>query len=220
MARLLAADIEAVLAHVLHDMAIADRRARHREAQPLEIALEPEVRHHGGDDAAAGQLTAAMPALGDHGHDLVTVDDVALLVDNDNAVGITVEADADVGAHFAHLGAQRLRVGRAALLVDVEAVGLDAHLDDLGPKLPEHVGRHLIAGPVRAIDHDAQAVEADVARQRALGELDVALLRTVDALGAADALGGDEQTAESPRSGPRSAPRLHPTACSRRDRTA
>ena len=134
-----------------------------------------------------------MPALGDHGHDLVAVDDLALLVDDHHPVGVAVERDADVGAQLAHLVAERLRRGRAALVVDVVAVGLDADLDHLGAQLPQRVGRHLVAGAVGAIDDDAQAVEADVARQRALGELDVALLRALDALGAADPVGGRQQ---------------------------
>ena len=40
---------------------------------------------------------------GDHGHELVAVDDVALLVDHQQAVGVAVERDADIGAHLAHL---------------------------------------------------------------------------------------------------------------------
>ena len=117
----------------------------------------------------------------------------ALLVDDHHPVGVAVERDADVGAHLAHLGAQRLRRGRAALEVDVVAVGLDADLDHLGAQLPQRVGRHLVAGAVGAVDDDAQIVEADVAGERALGELDVALLRALDALGAADAVGGRQQ---------------------------
>ena len=85
-------------------------------------------------------------------HDLVAVDDAALLVDDHDAVGVAVERDADVGAHLAHLGAQRLRRGGAALLVDVAAVGLDADLDHLGAQLPQRLGRHLVAGAVGAID--------------------------------------------------------------------
>ena len=95
---------------------------------------------------------------------------LALLVDDHHAVGVAVERDADVGAHLAHLVAQRLGRGRAALEVDVVAVGLDADLDHLGAQLPQRVGRHLVARAVGAIDDDAQAVEADVARQRALGD--------------------------------------------------
>ena len=110
----------------------------------------------------AASLPRAVPALGDHRHDLVAVDDLALLVDDHDAVGVAVERDADVGAHLAHLVAQRLRRGRAALVVDVAAVGLDADLDDLGAQLPQRLGRHLVAGAVGAIDDDAQAVEAQV----------------------------------------------------------
>jgi hypothetical protein len=38
-----------------------------------------------------------------------------------------------------------------------------------------------------AIDHYAEAVEAEIARQRALGEFDVAVMDAVDAAGAAKA---------------------------------
>ncbi len=53
------------------------------------------------------------PAFGDDGEDLVAVDDMALLVDDDHAVGVAVERDADVGAHLAHLAGERLGRGRA-----------------------------------------------------------------------------------------------------------
>ena len=135
----------------------------------------------------AVSLPRAVPGLGDDRHQLVAVDDLALLVDDDDAVGVAVERDADVGAHLAHLVDQRFGRGRAALVVDVAAVGLDADLDHFGAELPQRFGRHLVAGAVGAIDDDAQAVEAQVLRQRALGELDVALLRALDARGAADA---------------------------------
>ena len=59
VARLLAADVVAVLAHVLHDVAVADRRARQRQARALEVALQAEVRHDRGDDAAGRRAPAA-----------------------------------------------------------------------------------------------------------------------------------------------------------------
>ena len=62
--------------------------------------------------------------------------------------------------------------------------GLDADGDHLGAELPECLGRDLVGGAVGAIDHDAHAVEAHLARQRALGELDVAGMRALDPLGA------------------------------------
>src|SRR5262249_56160890 len=93
---------------------------------------------------------------------------------------------ADVGSDLAHLAAQFLRSGGTAFVVDVEAVGLDTDRNDLGPELPERFWRHLIGRPVGAIDDDAQAVEADRPRQRALGKFDVAVAHAIDALGAAE----------------------------------
>jgi hypothetical protein len=120
---------------------------------------------------------------------LVAVDDVALLVGDHHAVGVAVERDADVGAAFAHFGAHRVRRGRANLTVDVEAVRTDADFDLFGAQFPQHLRRDLVGGAVRAIENDAQAVEPQVRRERALREFDVAGLRVVDTLGAAELIG-------------------------------
>ena len=109
VAGLLAADIEAVLAHMLADIAVADRRARQRQAVAAEIALQAEIGHDGGDDAVPAQPPVLVPGGGDHRHQLVAVDDAALLVDEDDAVGVAVERDAEIGAHLVHLARQRLR---------------------------------------------------------------------------------------------------------------
>ena len=79
---------------------------------------------------------------------------------------------------------QRMR--RAAVVVDVEAVRLVADGDDLGAELPQRLRRDLVAGAVGAIDDDAQPRQRHRARQRALGEFDVAVVHAVDALGAAE----------------------------------
>ncbi len=182
MAGLLAAEVVAVLAHVLENVAVADRGADEGEAEIAEIALEAEIGHDRRDDAVLRQAAVLAPGAGDDAHELVAVDDVALLVDDEDAVGVAVEGDADIGAQFADLADQRLRRRRADLLVDVEAVGLDAHGDDLGAELPERLGRDLVGGAVGAIEHDPHAVEARLPRQGALGELDVAGRHAVDAL--------------------------------------
>ena len=186
VAGLLAADVEAVLAHVVEHVAVADRRAHERQRQALEIALEPVVGHHGGDDAGLRQPAVGLEGLGDDGEQLVAVDDVAVLVGDDHAVGVAVERDADVGAHLTHFATQFRGRGRAAIVIDVEAVGADPDRDHFGAELPQPVGHHPVGGAVGAVDHDAQAVEAHGARQRALGEFDVAVLHAVDALGAAE----------------------------------
>ena len=80
----------------------------------------------------------------------------------DDPVGVAVERDADIGAHLAHLGGKRGRRGRADVVVDVEAVRLDADGDRLGAELLQRQRRDLVGGAVGAIDDDAQAVEESV----------------------------------------------------------
>ena len=127
------------------------------------------------------------PALRDHREQLIAVDHVAALVDDDDAVGVAVQRNADVGAHFAHLAAQRFRRRGAAILVDVESIRLDADGDDVGAQFPQRFRHHLVGRAMGAIDHHPQAVEAEIARQRALGEFDVAVMHAVDAAGTTEA---------------------------------
>ena len=154
---------------------------------PLQEALETEIGHHGRDDAGLGETAVFLPALRDDRQQLVAVDDMAALVDQDDAVGVAVERDADIGAHLAHLAAQGFRRGRAAFLVDVETIGIHADRDHVGAEFPQRFRHHPVGRAVGAIDDDAQAVEREIARQRALGEFDVAVMHAVDAAGAAEA---------------------------------
>ena len=75
MAGLFAADIEAALVHLLQHIAVAHRGARQRQVQRSQITIQPGIRHHRADHAAALELAAFRPALGDQGQDLVAVDD-------------------------------------------------------------------------------------------------------------------------------------------------
>ena len=165
MARRLAADVVAMVAHLLEHVAVADRCADERDSEIAEIALEAEIGHHGCDDARFREAAVGLPAFRDHRQQLVAVDDVPALVDDEHAVGIAIQRDADIGAHFLHLLAKRRGLGRAAFVVDVEAVGLDPHRDHLGVELPQRLRRHAIAGAVGAVHDHAQPVERKVARQ-------------------------------------------------------
>ena len=131
--------------------------------------------------------------LGDDRHELIAVDHAAFLVDDHHAIGVSVERDADIGAHFIDLANEVAGCGRAAILVDVEAVWIDADLDHVGAKLPQRLGGNLVGRAIGAIDHRPDAVEAEVLGQRALGELDIALACAVDAGRPADLLRCGEQ---------------------------
>src|SRR3569832_630970 len=196
MARRLAAEIVTTRQHPLEHVALANRRTKEFDALAFEETFETEIRHHGRNDAGLGEPAILFPALRDHGEELIAVDQMAALIDQDHTIGIAVERNADIDAQFAHLAAQRFRRRGAAFLVDVEAVGFDADGDDVGAELPQRFGRHLVGGAVGAIDNDTQAFEAKLARQRALGEFDVAVMHAVDAAGTAEACALRQTTIE------------------------
>ena len=103
MAGLLAADVEALLAHPLDDVSVADRGALERQPKARQMPLQAKVRHHRRNNAGLGETALVAPALGDHGHYLVAVDHVALFVDDDHPVGVAVKRNPDIRPHFAHL---------------------------------------------------------------------------------------------------------------------
>src|SRR5262249_42291765 len=75
----LAAHVEAMGAHVLEHVAVADRRARERECQAPEIAFEAEIGHHGRHHAGLGEAAVRLPALRDHRQQLIAIDDAPAL---------------------------------------------------------------------------------------------------------------------------------------------
>ena len=101
----LAADIVAAAQHLFENIAVADLRAHELDALAFEKALQSEIRHHGGDDTRLGEAAVFLPALRDHREQLVAIDQVSALIDKNDAVGVAIERDADVGAHFANLAA-------------------------------------------------------------------------------------------------------------------
>ena len=189
MARLLAADVIAVPPHMLDHIAVAHPGADQRQFLGVKIAFEPEVRHDRGHKSAAFKFAALGPGGSDQRHELVAIDHLSLVVGDDDAVGVAVQGYADVGAQFLDLGAHGVGMRRAAFFVDVAAVGLVADLDDFGAQLPQGGGRHFIGGAIGGIDHHAKPIERHVFRVSALGEFDIARLRVLDALGAADGFG-------------------------------
>ena len=162
VARLLAAQREAGGPHRLEDVAVADLGLVHVQARGRHGLDEAEVAHHGGDHGVAGQGAALGHRQRQHGEDLVAVDDLPRVVDGQAAVGVAVEGDAGVGAVRDDGGLQRPEVGRAAPVVDVEAVGVGTDRDDLGPRAAQRHRAGHVGGAVRAVDDDLEAAQRGV----------------------------------------------------------
>ena len=223
VARLFAADVEAVFAHVLDDVTVADGGARELQAH----RVQDSVRGSRFDiTVATTPPPFSVPAF-DHERAIrARIWSPSMMLAASRRRCTTRSASpSSAMPRSARLSFTLLHIalggGRAAFAVDVEAVGIDADLDDFGAEFPQHFGRDAIGGAVGAVDDDAQTVQAQMLRERALGEFDVARLGVVDALGAAEfgRLGEPLLRGRCP-SCVRSRLRRRRTICSRRGRTA
>jgi len=134
VARLLAAETETTAAHRLEHVAVADRGPHEANAGALERGFDAHVRHHRADRNAMRKLVPPGEIARDDQHHRVPVEDRAGLVDQQHAIGIAVEGDADDRTGrardlLAHPCLQHAQVGRAAGHVDAAAVvvGVDRH---------------------------------------------------------------------------------------------
>src|SRR6476661_5642265 len=98
VARLLDADVAAALEHLLENLSIAHTGAVQLQASVPELPLEPQVGHDRRDDRIAPKLAPRLQPERDQSHELVPVDLLTLFVDDDQAVRIAVERQANIGA--------------------------------------------------------------------------------------------------------------------------
>ena len=173
-----------MLVHGLEHVAVTDAGLHHGDAVLGHRAVQPEVAHHGRDERVLHQVPALLHRDGQHRHDLVAVHDPAAGVDREAPVGVAVVRDADVGADPHHVLSQRVQVGRADTVVDVEAVGVGADHGDAGAGIAERLGRDSGCRAVGAVEHHVQAVEA--VRQRREQVHDVAVFGVGEPADAAD----------------------------------
>ncbi len=94
-----------------------------------------------------------------HREELVAVDDLAGVVHGQAAVGVPVQGEADVRPVLEDGGLQHVQVGRAAPVVDVEAVRLGADRDHLGAGVAQRERTGDRGGAVRAVQDDLDALE-------------------------------------------------------------
>ena len=156
VARLLAAEREAALAHLLHHVLVADRRADQLDAERLERELEADVAHHGRDDRVTAQPPFPLQLAAAHQQHRIAVDDVAAVIDENRAVAVAVEGDAHGAAARHHRLGQLLGMGRTAGEVDVAAVGPVADHDRLEAEAVEQLRRDGRGRAVGAVDDDRE----------------------------------------------------------------
>ena len=98
MPALLAAEVEAVAQHFINDLPVAHAGAHDVPARRGNGRIQPRVAHDGADQRLLRQRSLGEQVQPGNGHDVVPVDQRALLVAEQDAVGIAVVRDAQVGA--------------------------------------------------------------------------------------------------------------------------
>ena len=151
--------------HALEDVLVADRRSDDLAAGRLDGGLEAAVGQDRHDEGPAGQHAALEAIEGEDPEDLVAVDDPTAGVDGDEAVGVTVEGEPDVGAARRDCGRQRCRRGRTGVDVDVDPVGLVVDHLDRGTGRGQDLRTDHPARAVGAVDDEPQPRRVDRARQ-------------------------------------------------------
>ena len=181
-----AAHVVAPGAHCLEDIAVTHLGTDQVEALAVEEAFKAKVGHDGGNDPAPTQLSARGKLAANQGHDLVTIDGLALFIDHDQPVGITIQGNADVRAAGDNAFLYEIEVGRAALVVDVGAVGRNANRNNLCTQFPDCRRGDLVSGTIGAIDHDLQAIKPDIIGKRGFHRVDVTAAGIIDPAGPSD----------------------------------
>src|SRR5690606_32049527 len=106
-------------------------------------------------------------------------------------VGVAAELNTDVSPARPDPRGHGLGMERAHALVDVETIGLAAVRKCLSAQFTKDVGRDLIGGAMRGIDHDLHARQIELVGEGAFAEFDVAARGIVDAPRPAQRFGAD-----------------------------
>ena len=162
MAGLFPAKKGPLLAHGRHDMAVAHVGADKRAAPLLHEHFKRHIAHDRSHKDVARKLALLHEILRAQGHDLVAVQNGALLVHHDEAIGVAVQSKADIGPRLTNLCGHRLRIQGTAAVVDVQPVGFRADFDDFGAQLLKGQRRDPIIGPISAVKDHTQPFKGQV----------------------------------------------------------
>ena len=114
--------------HEFEHIAVAHAGAKQAQILRGAVFMQAHIGHHCGHKAAALKLALRGECSGADGHDLVTVDLLAVFIHSQAPVGIAIERKAKIVPTFSHARAELFKMRRAAMVVDVHAVRLAAHI--------------------------------------------------------------------------------------------
>jgi len=103
---------------------------------------------HGRDDQSPAEGVSFEEVEREEDHEVVAVANVSCGVDRDEAIGVTVEGESEVGVEFEHVRHEVFDMRRAAVLVDVATVRLVVNRRDARAGRLEDLVRDVTAAPL------------------------------------------------------------------------
>ena len=160
MAGDLARECRVLLPHPVLDVRVADPVDERHAAGPGDRLRHGPARAHVVDDLRARLLL--QQHLGEEGGDEIAGDELARVVDEEAAVGVAVEGDAELGALLEGLADDELAVlgqERVRLVVRERPVRLEEAAHRLDRQSLQDRRQHCTRHPVRRVDDDAQRLD-------------------------------------------------------------
>ncbi len=158
MAGLLAAEDIAVCAHIFCNVFIADGRFFIAYSQCVKSLIQAHVAHDRCDDLLFAEYAAVAHIFAADVENMIAGYDIALFVDSQAAIGIAVKGKADIELIFQNELLHLLDMGRAAVYVYVNTVGIIGDNICVGAQGIEHAFGHHPRGAVCAVEADLLAL--------------------------------------------------------------
>ena len=160
MSGLFSADAVSVFDHVLINIFVADFGFFIFNSDRIQRFVKAEIGHNSSDDLVVEQLAAFLHVKTVDIKNMVSGHDIALLINTQAAVRVTVIGKTDVQPIIDHKFLQMFDVGRAAVLVDVQAVRFRVDDISLGADRVKNTLGDLPCGAVCGINADFDVFEA------------------------------------------------------------
>jgi hypothetical protein len=154
MPRLFTTDIDTMLAHFFENIAVTDFGTHQFQMLAFQIALKPKVGHHRRNNTVARKFARAAHRSSEQSHDLVTVDYLAMFIDNDQSVGIAVKRNANIRAAETTVSCKVATCVDPTLSLMFLPFGSTPMERYLGTQLPNGSWCDLIGCTIRAIEND------------------------------------------------------------------
>ena len=124
MPGLFSADAVSVFDHVLVDIFVPDFGLFIFNTDRIQSFVQAEIRHDRRDDLVVQQLAAFLHIKTVDIQDMISGHHIAVLINTQTAVRVTVISKTDIQSVFHHKFLQMFNVGRSAVFIDVQPVRL------------------------------------------------------------------------------------------------